>query len=223
MKQISSLLGAVSDGHFLLYYFCRRTEALAARGTAFSLVCPVLRKRDGHPFEAMRTLSFRGKSTGAAGFLLAVALFLAAVWGGPAAAAVPADWVKLVVQGKFELMAPPGSKYVPRQGIDSAVGRVETPDFTLDFDYGAYSDPLKPRSGFLQYRSREVTVDGKAARIVTAFSPEHSADRPYFIGIHFDNLKRSVIGPVRLTMATWVGTPKAYKTIESVFGTITFK
>jgi hypothetical protein len=139
------------------------------------------------------------------------------------ASKVPGDWMTIEVAEKFTLKAPPGSAHVPGRGIDSLIGKIRTPGFTLDFDYGAYSDSLKTQAAYQQYSVREMQIDGKAARIVTAFAPGKSADRPYFIGVHFPNLGRSVIGPIRLTMTAWVKAPKEFEAIEALFGTITFK
>ncbi len=161
------------------------------------------------------------------GFLILGCLLIALLGAHPAVSAmtnkVPADWIVLDVGGKFELKAPPGSAHVPGRGIDSMVGRIKTPAFMLAFDYGAYSDPLKAESAYQKYQAREVQIGGKAARIVTALAPGRSADRPYFIGVHFPNLKQSVIGPIRLTMTAWVKAPKDYDAIEAVFASISFK
>jgi hypothetical protein len=175
----------------------------------------------------MQVRLFISERSGIGVFLILVGLVFAFWSIQPAASAlarkVPVNWITLDVGGKFELKAPPGSAYVPRRGIDSSVGRIETPDFTLDFDYGAYSGPLRPSPEARQYQARQVEIDGKAATIVTAFAPGLSADRPYFIGAHFPNLKRSVIGPIRLTMTAWVRAPKNFEAIEAVFASIRFK
>lgn len=167
------------------------------------------------------------QKAGAGTYLILACLMVALLGIQPPASAMsgqlPADWVRLSADGKFELMAPPGSAYVPLRGIDSFVGRIKTPRFMLAFDYGAYSDPLKPRNGYQQYRVRDVQIDGKRARIVTAFAPGLRADRPYFIGVHFSNVKRSVVGSVKLTMSGSVAMPQDYKAIEALFGTIEFK
>ena len=163
--------------------------------------------------------------TGIGVFLILVCV-MCALSGAPSVAAsnkVPADWIALDVGDKFVLKAPPGSAHVPGQGIDSFVGKIGTPGFTLAFDYGAYSDPLKAQGAYQQYRVRQTQIGGKAARIVTAFAPGLSADWPYLIGVHFPNLKRSVVGPVKLTMSGWVKAPKDYDTAETMFGTIVFK
>lgn len=137
-------------------------------------------------------------------------------------ATVPTDWVKVSVSDRFHLKAPPGTKFEPKKGIDSYLGLISAPRFTLEFDYGAYSDPLDPGPHFGRYRSRETRIDGKSAKIVTAYGPNISKQRPYFIGVHFPNIGESPVGSRRLTMFGWFEDPGGYGTAETVFRTIEF-
>src|SRR5687768_8850440 len=75
---------------------------------------------------------------------------------------VPPGWQTITAQG-FTFQAPPDLRPVPVQGIDSIVGKYESPTLEVAYDLGWYSDPMD-REG---YTSRPVTVDGKAARLVT--------------------------------------------------------
>ena len=78
---------------------------------------------------------------------------------------VPEDWAMIDV-GDFTLYAPAGWEYVPEQGIDSMIGKIEGDSMSLEFDYGAYS-------GFLDngtesnYDIVEDTITGFDAQIAT--------------------------------------------------------
>ena len=89
---------------------------------------------------------------------------------------VPAGWQTVLTPG-FAFRAPPDLQPVPVQGVDSIVGRYESPTLAVDYDLGWYSDPMD-REG---YTRRRVTVDGKAARLVT---------KDDVVAIHFPKLGR---------------------------------
>ena len=76
---------------------------------------------------------------------------------------VPSNWQTISANGKFTFKAPPDLKPEPVQGIDSFVGKYASPTLEVTFDYGWYSDPMNGEG----YTSREITVDGKSARLVT--------------------------------------------------------
>lgn len=136
---------------------------------------------------------------------------------------VPADWVKVAAGSEFDLMAPAGTEFHPAEGIDSFVGSFEAPDFKLSFDFGRYSNPLNDLSGDAKYEIRNVLIDGKAANIVTAYSSRFSTDHPYFIGIHFPEIKKSVLGSTKLTVFSLLETADYYSVVEKIFKTIQFK
>jgi len=78
---------------------------------------------------------------------------------------VPDDWAMIDV-GDFTLYAPAAWEYVPEQGIDSMIGKIEGDGISLEFDYGMYS-------GFLDtgtesnYDIVEDTITGFDAKIAT--------------------------------------------------------
>jgi len=135
---------------------------------------------------------------------------------------VPADWIKVAAGHEFNLMAPAGTEFHPSEGIDSFVGDFEAPDFKLSFDFGQYSNSLKDISGDARYEIRDILIDGKAANIVTAYAPRFSTDHPYFIGIHFPEVKTTGRGPTKLTVFGLLETADDYTVIEKIFGTIRF-
>jgi hypothetical protein len=75
----------------------------------------------------------------------------------------PKGWTKLDAGGKFTIYAPPGSYYHPQQDIDSFVGEIVTPDFTLAFDYGLYSNDLRGMASDIGYREQKFTSSGHPA------------------------------------------------------------
>jgi hypothetical protein len=54
----------------------------------------------------------------------------------------PKGWEKIDFDGHFSVYAPPGSYHHPEQGIDSFVGDIVTPRFSMVFDFGLYSSHL---------------------------------------------------------------------------------
>ncbi len=141
---------------------------------------------------------------------------------GGASAEVPADWVRVSADSVFSLFAPAGTAYQPGEGIDSIIGTFDAADFQLQSDYGAYSDSLITLSEVDQYQAWDVEVDGKSAKIVTAYAPLYSTERPYFIGIHFPELGETVIGKTRLTIYALLASPDDYALIEKIYVTIQF-
>ncbi|MFP6892920.1 MAG: hypothetical protein VCA18_04165, partial [Opitutales bacterium] len=83
------------------------------------------------------------------------------------APAIPDDWVAVkAARNAFEFKAPPDLKNIPVQGIDSQVGKYESPSMLLTYDYGWYSNSLRDekKPGF---SSNIVQIDGKTAKVVT--------------------------------------------------------
>ncbi len=152
--------------------------------------------------------------------LAAAALLVMA--GSLNAGDIPADWERVAADTVFSLSAPAGTTYTPGQGIDSMIGSFDAASFQLNFDYGAYSDPLTHLHDNDGYQTREVEVDGRTAIIVSAYAPAYSDQQPYVIGIHFPNLGQSVVGTQRLTVYTMLETPDDFAMIEQIYGTIQF-
>ena len=121
----------------------------------------------------------------------------------PPAPPVPAGWQTVATQG-FTFRAPPDLRPVPVQGVDSIVGRYESPTLEVGYDLGWYSDPME-REG---YTSRRVTVDGKAARLAT---------KNDVVAIHFPKLGRNS----RLTMSVRLKGSDA-KVAETILRSIDF-
>ena len=157
------------------------------------------------------------------GLIPAFALFAVQAGAASSLLRVPADWIEVSAGSTFSLMAPAGTKYRPAKGIDSMIGTFVTPGFEMSFDYGGYSDPLNAEAGDKGYTARDLPINGKVAKLVTAYSPQRSPDRPYFIGVHFSDLEKSAIGSIKLTISSNLKNKNDYATLETIFRTIRFK
>jgi hypothetical protein len=148
------------------------------------------------------------------------------LWAVSCAAApnvgVPPDWIEVSADGKFSVMAPPGTTFARSAGIDSFTGVFNAPGFAVHVDFGAHVDPLEREAGKTQYLTREVTVDGKRAKLVTARS-RTGGGRAYFIGLHVAELRRSAIGPIGLTLTSNLAREQEYSAVESLYLSLRFK
>ena len=153
-----------------------------------------------------------------AGWLLMFSVGLAA----SCSADTPSDWVEVSAGSEFSLMAPAGTKFIKREGIDSFVGEFDGPGFKLQFDYGAYSGSLEDDGNAQNYAAENLPVRGKQARLVTSYSPHRSDDFPYFIGMHFADLGETVIGTRKLTIYAWVKSTDDYPLVREILGTVEF-
>ena len=126
------------------------------------------------------------------------------------APAIPDDWVTVQAARKiFEFKAPPDLKQVPVKGVDSLVGRYESPSMLLSFDYGWYSNSL-PNEKQPGYSSKIVKINGKTAKIVTFDG---------VAAVHFPKVKDKV----RLTVYVILKKKEAKATALQLFQTIRFK
>jgi hypothetical protein len=96
----------------------------------------------------------------------------------------------------------------PVQGIDSLVGKYDSPTLELSFDYGRYSDPLE-REGYESWKFRNTTIDGKRAKIGS------SENR---MAVHFPQ----VVGDNKLSMFAKLKVTDADEIVEMIFRTIDF-
>ncbi len=142
---------------------------------------------------------------------------------GSSLSSVPAEWVEVDAGSAFSLTAPPGTRFSPGDGKDSFIGSFEAAGLRLSFDYGLYSNPLVSDGSGKNYTARNVDIDGKKAKIVTNYIPHRSTKRPYFIGVYFQDVGKSSIGTIKLTVHTSVERKEDYDIVEKIFGTIRFK
>ena len=126
------------------------------------------------------------------------------------APAIPDDWVAVQAPRKiFEFKAPPDLKNVPVKGVDSLVGKYESPSMLLTFDCGWYSSPL-PNEKQPGYSSKMVKINGKTAKVVTFEG---------VAAVHFPKVKDKI----RLTVYVILKKKEAKVTALQLFRTIRFK
>ncbi len=160
-------------------------------------------------------------------FPVSLALILLMSLGHTGAAAsdtngVPLDWIAVHADTVFSMMAPPGTRFVRANGIDSFTGSLVGPDFELSFDYGLYSSPLTEHASDESYQVERILVQGKKAHIITSYVPGISSDAPYFIGIHFSELEESSQGTMKLTINGSVASNDDYDVVKNAFISIHF-
>jgi hypothetical protein len=126
---------------------------------------------------------------------------------------VPEDWASVNAKDAFTFRAPPDLVEQHVQGIDSLVGKYDSPTLELSYDYGMYSDPLEGES-YRSWTFRNVTVDGRRARI------GHSESR---MAIHFPQVGTdSKLGDIKLSMSATLKQPAAKDAAEIIFRSVDF-
>jgi hypothetical protein len=148
---------------------------------------------------------------------LLLALCLASI---TALAAAPPDWVEVSAANKFSLTAPAGTTFARTPGVDSFTGVFNAPGFAVHADYGAHVDPLARSAHRTQYLAREIVVDGKPAKLVTA---RNRGAPGYFIGMYVPQVRASAVGPIGLTLTCNVADERDYATLESVYRSLRFR
>jgi hypothetical protein len=121
---------------------------------------------------------------------------------------VPDTWVTINAGKAFSFRAPPELVEQPVQGIDSLVGKYDSPTLELLFDYGRYSDPLESED-YREWKFRNTTIDGKRAKI--GWSEKRLA-------VHFPTVE----GKNKLSMFAQLKQPQARETAEIIFRSIDF-
>lgn len=132
------------------------------------------------------------------------------------------DWIKVSAGSVFSLTAPGGTTFHPSQGLDSFVGAFTNQKFRIDFDYGLYSDPLTNYSGQPDYKIQELQIDNRKARIISYSDPTNT-QYPYFIGVHFYDLGKTMLGTTKLTVFSRLKDKKDYPTLEKIYRSIKFR
>ena len=133
------------------------------------------------------------------------------------------EWVELAVGHALVMRAPPGSRWVPAAGIDSLVGEIRGPGFTLQMDFGRYSNPLSDSGSMRQVQSVETRIDGRSARIVSGILATPAAGGRLFTGLHVPEVASTAIGPVKLTLSGAVRRERTHAVLLRMFATIRFK
>ncbi len=104
---------------------------------------------------------------------------------------IPDDWV-LLRNHSFSFAGPHDLRNVPVQGEDSFVGRFESQEFYITFDYGWYSD--NSFDGHLgqasegTFQVEEVSVNGKRARLGSYADNAHPERHPFVYAAYFPDV-----------------------------------
>jgi hypothetical protein len=153
-----------------------------------------------------------------AGLTLALLLSAAAIADGTT---VPAGWVDVAVDHAFVIKAPPGTTFAQTRGTDSFTGTLNGPGIAIQVDYGAHASPLEPDRSVSGYLARDVVVDGRAAKLVTA--RRTGATRSYFIGLHVPVARRTPGHVQRLTLTATAAQPDEAGRVETAMRSVRFE
>jgi hypothetical protein len=116
--------------------------------------------------------------------LLAILLLLAAACADDSGIK---DARTITVEGAFTFKVPGDMSGVDTRGIDSIAGAFAGPSIKLEYDYGAFSDPLGNDSSD-GFKLTLLTIDGHEARIERFQDPSADASFPLVAAIHFPDL-----------------------------------
>ncbi len=132
---------------------------------------------------------------------------------------------ELKIGSEVTLLVSEKSYFTRRKGIDSLAGTIHTRDIAIHVDYGAYSPELTLPVEQQEYTKKQIFIDGLLATMLVYKTPKNQQHQngPWYIGINFSNVRRSVIGSIRLTMYAWLQNEKQVDFVESVFKGIRFK
>jgi hypothetical protein len=150
--------------------------------------------------------------------LSAVVLALAGTVGC-SVAETRADWPLRDFQS-FTLRAP-ADWVVIAGGIDSQAGRLQSPGVAISYDFGLYSDPLKPPSGAWDLQVQAGTIDGLPARWVGYKLPAEGTP-PVCLGLHVPQVRPSSMGPIRFTAQACTLDPAQLVLARAIMATLHF-
>ena len=104
---------------------------------------------------------------------------------------IPDGWV--VLRNRvFSFAGPQDLRNVPEQGEDSFVGRFESQEFYISFDYGWYSDNSfdghLARATEGTFQVEEVSVNGKRARLGSYADNDYPESHPFVYAAYFPDV-----------------------------------
>ena len=151
---------------------------------------------------------------------LTVALLLSAVALADGTA-VATGWVDVSVDHAFVIKTPPGTTFAHTRGIDSFTGTLNGPGIAIQVDYGAHANPLERDRSVSGYLARDVVVDGRTAKLVTA--RRNGAVRSYFIGLHVPVARRTAGHVQGLTLTATAAQPDEAERVEAAMRSVRFE
>ena len=132
------------------------------------------------------------------------------------AASVPTDWVPFQASCGYAFRAPPELMMQALQGTDSCVDGWATGNCVYHGDYGGFSSDLREYQEALQYEETQESIDGHAAKVVTAVSDEFLIAAVSFPRVDQENER------IRLTIAANCQDGPGQQDALRIFRTITF-
>ncbi len=103
----------------------------------------------------------------------------------------PDGW-EVLRNDSFSFAGPHDLRKVPGQGIDSFVGRFQSHEFYISFDYGWYSDDSfdghLSRANESTFQVEEVRVNGKRARLGSYADNDHPESHPFVYAAYFPDV-----------------------------------
>ena len=104
---------------------------------------------------------------------------------------IPDGW-EVMRNHSFSFAGPHDLRNVPVQGEDSFVGRFESQEFYISFDYGWYSDDSFDghlgRATESTFQVEEVSVNGKRARLGSYTDNHHPESHPFVYAAFFPDV-----------------------------------
>jgi hypothetical protein len=131
-------------------------------------------------------------------------------------ASVPTDWVYVQANCGYGFQAPAELTAIDRQGEDSCLDSWSTPGCAYAGDHGSYSSNLSELVGQPQLVVREESIDGRAAKLVTALQ-----DGSFVAAVNFPQVSPDEPG-VRLTVSATCDDSAGQQDALRAFRTITF-
>lgn len=129
---------------------------------------------------------------------------------------VPTDWVPVTVPCGYAFRAPPELMMQALQGTDSCVNGWATGNCVYLGDYGGFSSDLREYEEAMQYQETQESIDGRAAKVVTAVSDEF-----LIAAVYFPRVQRETEG-IRLTVSANCQDGPGQQDALRIFRTITF-
>jgi ankyrin repeat protein len=130
-------------------------------------------------------------------------------------------WITLDAGQDFSLQAPTGTRYVQLQGTDSFVADFRNPRFTLEFDYGEYSNTLQGAENDPRYKVEYITIDGLKARLLTGPEPTDDSGCRHQTAVYVVN-SYVALGMSSLEMNGCTDDEKQIPVIQRIFKSIKF-
>lgn len=130
-----------------------------------------------------------------------------------------AEWTQRDFQS-FTLRAP-ADWVVIAGGSDSQAGRLQGPGVAISYDFGLYSDPLKPPPGAQDLQMQAGMIDGFPARWVGYVLPAEGTP-PLCLGVHVPQVRPSPMGPIRFTAQACALDPAKLVLVRAIISSLHF-